>query len=416
MEYLPAKQNDGTVLPASRTISTNALWAPQNSDLTTSEDNYNFVSLGFGGSITLRMSGAIANGEGNDIRVTETTFGTSSGNCIRYPESIHAFASQDNCNWVYLGKGCQDTEFDLGPLDWAEYIRLVDASPLTSNYNGSVADGYDVDGVECLHGLIENPEMQDLGNSYAMDYISSMQGSKKNGTDVSPSRSNVNNALGAPQNTNTVNFYSLGFGGNIVLGLGYAIFDKPGDDIQVVETSYGNPACANYPEEALIEVSLDGELWTELQTLCLDGSVDLSSGGAFAAKYIRITDRSAQSSFGGSADAFDLDGIVVLQPGCATTNPSAQRFDNISVADEEATIDLVQTAVKNNFNMNIHVETLETVQISITSLMGQQITNSAIEVNGYAVQSVDLAGLSSGIYLISARSNTINETFKVFVK
>lgn len=416
IEYLPAKQNDGTNLPASRMISANALGAPQNSDLTTGEANYNFVSLGFGGSITVRMSGAIANGYGNDIRVTETTFGSMSGNCVRYPETILAFASQDNCNWVYLGSGCQDAEFDLGELNWAEYIRLVDVSPLSSNYNGGIADGYDVDGIECLHGLIDNPEMQDLGNSYAMSYVSYDQGPRKNGTPVSPSRSDANQALGAPQNTNTVNFFTLGFGGNIVLKLGYAIFDKPGADIEIVETSYGNPACASYQEEAMVEVSLDGSNWIDLGMVCLDGSVDLSVGGAIAASYVRITDHSAASNFGSTGDAYDLDGIIVLQPGCSTSNPTAQKLEDLSSPDEIANIDLVQSAAKNNFNMNFNVEKPELMNISVTSLMGQQISARSIEVNGYAVQNIDLAGLSAGVYLITARSASVNETFKVFVK
>ncbi|MEZ5172501.1 MAG: LamG-like jellyroll fold domain-containing protein [Bacteroidia bacterium] len=416
IEYLPAKQNDGTNLPASRMISTNALGAPQNSDLTTGEANYNFVSLGFGGSITVRMSGAIANGDGNDIRVTETTFGSMSGNCVRYPETILAFASQDNCNWVYLGSGCQDAEFDLGELNWAEYIRLVDVSPLSSNYNGGIADGYDVDGIECLHGTIDNPEMQDLGNSYAMSYVSSAQGPRQNGTPVAASRSDENQALGAPQNTNTVNFFSLGFGGNIVLKLGYAIFDKPGADIEVVETSYGNPACASYREEAMVEVSLDGSNWIDLGIICLDGSVDLSTGGAIAASYVRITDHSAASNFGSTGDAYDLDGIIVLQPGCSASNPTAQKLEDISSPDEIANIDLVQSVTKNNFNMNISVEKPEVMNIIVTSLMGQQISARSLEVNGYAVQNIDLAGLSAGVYLISARSASVNETFKVFVK
>ncbi|MCB0819892.1 MAG: DNRLRE domain-containing protein [Bacteroidetes bacterium] len=416
IEYLPAKQNDGTNLPASRMISTNALGAPQNSDLTTGEANYNFVSLGFGGSITVRMSGAIANGDGNDIRVTETTFGSMSGNCVRYPETILAFASQDNCNWVYLGSGCQDAEFDLGELNWAEYIRLVDVSPLSSNYNGGIADGYDVDGIVCLHGTIDNPEMQDLGNSYAMSYVSSAQGPRKNGTPVAASRSDENQALGAPQNTNTVNFFSLGFGGNIVLKLGYAIFDKPGADIEVVETSYGNPACASYREEAMVEVSLDGSNWIDLGIICLDGSVDLSTGGAIAASYVRITDHSAASNFGSTGDAYDLDGIIVLQPGCSASNPTAQKLEDITSPNEIANIDLVQSVTKNNFNMNISVEKPEVMNIIVTSLMGQQISARSLEVNGYAVQNIDLAGLSAGVYLISARSASVNETFKVFVK
>jgi hypothetical protein len=51
----------------------------------------------------------------------------------------------------------------------------------------------------------------------------------------------VMHALGAPQGTDVVNFVSLGFGGQITLTFDYLIYDKPGTDLTIVETSYSNP-------------------------------------------------------------------------------------------------------------------------------------------------------------------------------
>jgi hypothetical protein len=57
----------------------------------------------------------------------------------------------DNVNWTELGEICQDGEFDLGNVNYAQYIKIQDASPLSSNkFNGS-ADGYDVDAVMVLN-------------------------------------------------------------------------------------------------------------------------------------------------------------------------------------------------------------------------------------------------------------------------
>ncbi|MEX1188511.1 MAG: DNRLRE domain-containing protein [Bacteroidia bacterium] len=416
ISYEPAKQNDGIVLPDSRIIAGKALGVPQNNDNTVGEDDYNFVSLGFGGSITLRMSGPIANGEGNDLKVTETTFGTSSGNCTRYPETIMAFASQDACNWVYLGRGCQDTEFDLGELDWAEFVKLVDASPTDASYNGSVADGYDVDGVECLNGYRENPEMQDLGNSYAESVIDFAQGAKKNGTPVSMSRSFPELALGAPQNTNTVNFFSLGFGGSITLKLGYVVFDKEGNDIEVVETSYGNPSCASYSERALVEASLNGEDYFELGEICLDGMVDFSAQGLIAAQYIRITDRSAMSNFGSTADAYDLDGIIVLQPGCSTTNPDARKLEDLTSPDELGQISIAQGITKNFYSISFSsMEQSEKYVIEVYNISGQLVSSEKVSIPAATVTShqANLNSLTDGIYLVRAQSATNSQSFKV---
>lgn len=416
ISYNPLKRNDGSFLPASRTISSNALGAAQNSDSPTSEDVFNAVSLGFGGELTVRMSGKIANGEGNDLKVFETTFTPDAGNCIRYPERIQVFASQDNCNWVYLGSGCQDAEFDLGELDWAEYIRLIDISPIDGVYNNQVADGYDVDAIECLNGYKDSPVLQDLGANYATQVVNTNQQLRKNGTPVTLARSDASKVLGAPQNSNTVNFYALGFGGSITLKLGYVVFNKDGNDLQVVETSYGNPACSGYPEKANVEVSLDGSAWFDLGQICLDGGVDFSTQGINAVQFVRITDHSALSSFNASADGYDVDGIVVLQPGCGNSNNSARIEDDIWTKDETALVFVTQTITKDFTSLQvISANEDETLSIQLVSMTGQKVKSSTLNVNANssAQQLIDLSDLSSGVYLLSIQGKSGIESFKI---
>lgn len=418
VEYNPKKRNDGSNIPAERTIATRATLEPQGSDAATSEANVNFVSLGFGGSIVLRMSGPIANGEGNDITVFETTFSPNTENCNRYPESVQAFASQDGCNWVYLGEDCQNASFDLGPLDWAEYIKLVDVSPADHPFNNSISDGYDVDGVVCLHGLRENPVPQDLGNLYASTVESFNQGTRKNGTPVLLARSNPNNTLGAPQNNNTVNFFSLGFGGSIVLKLGYVAFDKEGSDLHIVETSFGNPSCTNYPEKANIEVSLDGVEYTDLGEICVDGSVDFASGGINAVQYVRITDRSMASQFNGSADAYDVDAIVVLQPGCSSTNTDQTKIaDNVLTPNETEQLNGISTIFDEQIQLSIETtEINEVIQIQIVGIDGKVLINESIQTGSSTLinQIYSLKGMSSGIYFVRGSSPSGSFTNKVF--
>jgi len=415
IDYSPAKRNDGNDILASRTIAEKAIGAPDNSDVSVSEANVNFVSLGFGGSITLKMSGPIKNGEGNDFKVYETTYGSMSGNCDRYPEKIKAFASQDNCNWVYLGEGCQDAEFDLGELNWAEYIRLVDVSPLGASYGNAVADGYDVDGIACLNGFEENPVMQDLGAKYATEVVKFTQKLRKNGTAVVANRSNPLQALGAPDGTDIINFASLGFGGSITLKLGYVVFDKEGDDVQIVETSFGNPSCAAYPERALIEVSLDNVNYIELGEICLDGTVDFATGGAKYAQYIRISDRSKATQFGGTADGYDVDGIVVLQSDCSNEDLSERIVDNVWTADETMGVNIYPNPFINNVNFEMINMNGGQVNISVMNYLGQEVAKFNVNAgnSNTFTQNVDLSNLKNGVYFLRVESNEGIETHKI---
>ncbi len=59
--------------------------------------------------------------------------------------------SMDNVTWTYLDEICQDGEIDVSNVNYAQYIKIQDASPMSSNkFNGS-ADGYDVDAVMVLN-------------------------------------------------------------------------------------------------------------------------------------------------------------------------------------------------------------------------------------------------------------------------
>ena len=418
MSYNVTKRNDGSDLLSTRTISANALGAPQNSDVAVDESMLNFVALGFGGSIVLRLSGPVTNGPGNDLRIVETTYGASSQNCLRYPERVQVYVSQDGCNWVYTSTGCQDVDIDFGPLNWAEYVKLVDVSPIDGVFENQIADGYDVDGIICLNGPELNPVMQDLGALYAVDYSDWNQGLRKNNTPVAGARSNPLMTLGAPQNTNTVNFAALGFGGSIILKLGYVVFDKPGNDLQLTETSFGNPSCASYPERALIEVSLDKITWISLGIYCLDAGIDFSTGGAIAVQYVRIQDRSARTSFSGTADGYDIDGLSVLQPGCSPVSDArlAVIEDDISTADEIGMLGVSPNPFKSEVALDIVSGSVnEQMLIRVMNITGQIVFSSSINIasNTSLKHILDLSILNAGMYFISVESKNSKETLKV---
>jgi hypothetical protein len=401
------KRNDGSTIPVEQSNPGRALGAPQN------DETGNYVSLGFGGSITLGFDGAIANGEGTDIRVTESTFNNAI--CRRFPEKVRAFASQDGCHFVYLGEGCQDSEFDLGSLEWAQYIKLVDASPLGVPYQGqTIVDGYDVDGVECLNGTLENPTpaVYEEGANEAISYT---PGLRRNGTPVEPARANPASALGIPQNTNTINFVSLGFGGSLVLKFDYVIFDNPvANDLKLIETSFGNPSCTSFPELVSVEVSLDGMNWISLGTVCQDGELDITSAGTI--QYVRLTDRSKASAFSGTADGYDVDGIVVINEACGNSNALSRLMDDVTFRDEEFSASAWPNPTHDQATLTIQTtESDNQVNIAVMNALGQVVKTERVLCDaGATVQhSLSLDGMNKGIYFVSIETASGKEVIRL---
>lgn len=189
-----------------------------------------------------------------------------------------------------------DNRFTSGSID-----LQVDSQ---ARYNGFVCDGQTWN---C--------------DKWADQVVSFDQGQRKNGSSVVAERSNPNSALGVAQNNDTINFVALGFGGELVLEFTNTIVNGAGNDVRVVETSFGNIAYANYPESADVFASQDGSSWQKLGVAQLDGSFDLENadGGPMAwAKFIKIVDTSntASPQFPSDADGYDVDAVEALNSNC----------------------------------------------------------------------------------------------------
>jgi hypothetical protein len=407
ISYTPTKRNDGSLVPAERRVTSKALGAPEG------DDALNFVSLGFGGEIVLKFASPIANGEGNDIKITETTYGSPT--CNRYPEKVQAFASQDGCNFIYLGERCQDAQFDLGEMTWAQYIKLRDVSPIDHPYNDGVADGYDVDAVECLHGAALSTPNDGLVAGSAQEVIHYEQGTRKNGTAIHPTRTNADNALGIPQNNDIgINFVSLGFSGSIIVKFDFVIFNKPGNDVRVVETSFGQQNCNSYHEQAYFEGSLDGSTWKPMGELCLDGELDLGDD-TYAIQYMRVTDRSPATLFTNSADGYDLDGILVLNSEC-TTDARISSFDNNTIPDEIAEVQIGPNPFRDEFNLNYESGSVdEKVNIRLFNYVGQMVHQESVSIpkNTKYSHEINAGKFPKGVYIVTLESGGQKQSLKV---
>lgn len=142
------KRKDGSSVLAARSVPTQGL-VLENGNYET-----NFYSLGFGGWIIVGFADIIVDAPGNDLRITEDTWGP-------YPvERADVYVSQNGTDWEKIGTADNTnsvnathttTEFDLASLGWtyAEFVKIVDTSdPAVHN---AIADGYDLNAVEALH-------------------------------------------------------------------------------------------------------------------------------------------------------------------------------------------------------------------------------------------------------------------------
>jgi hypothetical protein len=427
VSYTPAKRNDGSLIPTANRVATKALGIPEG------DNSLNYVSLGFGGEIVLRFASAVANGSGNDIAITETTFNNQS--CNRYPEKVDVFASQDGCHYSYLGQGCQDSQFDLGAMTWAKYIKLKDVSPVNHPFNNEVADGFDLDGISCLHGSA--PEINDgLVFGSAQEVVQYNQGTRKNGSPIHPTRINPLNALGIPQNDDlSIDFVSLGFNGSLTLKFDYAVFNQEGNDLWVVETSFGAPDCQTYPEAAYFEGSLNGISWYPMGTVCLDGTIDIGDG-VYAIQYLRISDRSPMAQFPNSADGFDLDGILVLNENCQVANNASGNinpnsikqttnritpnriafYDNNEIPDEIAEISVGPNPFQNTFKLHYETGTMnEKIDVNIYNYVGQLVHKQLLQIpkNTQSEQEINADHLPRGVYILSVESAGQKQSLKL---
>jgi len=138
-------KKNGSKVSARRSNAELALGIPEEND------NYNFVSLGFGGSIDIELNSIVADQPGNDFMVIETSFNDLNRSCSDYEETADVYVSANGEDYYFVGATCRDGEFDIAESGLMEiqFVRIVDTSD-PANFNGS-ADGFDVDGIFCMN-------------------------------------------------------------------------------------------------------------------------------------------------------------------------------------------------------------------------------------------------------------------------
>ncbi|MBP2831129.1 T9SS type A sorting domain-containing protein [Aquimarina sp. U1-2] len=145
VSFEQGKRKDGRKISRFRSNPHRALGTPNE------RKYFDFVSLGFGGAITIALNEKIFDNKNtNEFAVFESTGFFDNIPCQYFPETAEVFASADGVEFASLGTTCQDGEFDLadGNLDTAKYIKIVDVSD--RNVFPWFADGFDLDAIVCL--------------------------------------------------------------------------------------------------------------------------------------------------------------------------------------------------------------------------------------------------------------------------
>jgi glutamine cyclotransferase len=148
VEYIQGTQNDGSALNGNRTDATKALFAPERTDAMV------FVTLGYGGSVTFGFNGAVANLDGPDLEIVETSFGNAG--CAAYPEYADVYVSVDGDQYEFASTVCKSNPFvdisDAGAFEYVMFVKIVNNDTLSSTI-----DSFDLDGVVAIHNCDENP-------------------------------------------------------------------------------------------------------------------------------------------------------------------------------------------------------------------------------------------------------------------
>ena len=391
LDFYQGPQTNGSPVAADRSDPNTALGEPDRSNAPGG-----FVSLGVGGYITLAFDGIIVDQPGNDIRIWETSY---AGDDCSGPNDEHADIelSMNGIDFVYVGTVCRDGEVDMADAGFT----FVSAIRITNSDNTATLDGYDVDGVEAIHGC-EEPFTP--GECYAGNVFEYVQGVSNTGGPIATNRTDATQALGEPERTDALVFVSLGYGGSLTLEFNGSVPNGPGDDLEIVETTYNFTSCAAYPEYADIYVSLDGSDWHFAKTVCQeDPFVDISDAGDFThINYVRIDNNDDLST---TTDGFDVDGVVALH-NCifdVVWNPVAVEAQGLLTSYPNPTTGVSQVVFSTATTGRTIVEVYDMNGRSVATLfneVAQADREYRLDFNG--------AALPNGIYVY--RMTTDNET------
>ncbi len=159
-------------------------------------------------------------------------------------------------------------------------------------------------------------DMRWLGDT---DEVSVNQGKTKEGNAVPDIRTDNTKIFGVYDGTSGTEetFFSLGYGGEVIIKLGEPMWAKDGAYIELYEVTNG----ASYPEEkAEVYVSADGSNWESvgiasnqpgISSSSRPATVSLADFSGNVVNFIKIVDVTEDEKLENTADGYDLDAVQV---------------------------------------------------------------------------------------------------------
>lgn len=315
-------------------------------------------------------------------------------------------------------KGSHSNSFYLYSLDGNNGVAIdavINGQPFT------VVDG------DMASGCFDNQPVIIPGQCYATEVINYTQGNSKGGGNIAFNRTDASKAIGQPERVDANVFVSLGYGGSLTLAFDGAVPNMDGDDIEVVETSFGHPSCSSYPEFADVYVSQNGVDFFFARTICrTDGFVDISDAGNFDyITEVKIVNNNALST---TPDGFDVDGVVAvhncdeLQPALQETGDDSIEIDGISAKENSSEMISKLSSYPN--------PTAGPATIEFVPAQSGKATIVIMDMNGRIVQTlfnadavsgetytIDFDGLSltNGIYITRLTTSTESIINKIII-
>jgi hypothetical protein len=417
LNFFQGPKTNGQPVASDRSNPLLALGAPQLDNSAGS-----FFSLGVGGFIEIGFEGVVFDLPGNDILVVETSF--SGNNCgFGDDEFADIELSLDGINWVFHSTICRNEEIDIAVTG----LPYVAAIRISNSADTNTPDGYDVDGVVALQGCGDAPEVViEPGDCVASEVLEYNPVGN-----IAADRTNAENALGTPERDNTINFATLGFGGSLIIGFDGAAAALPGvDDLEVVETTFGNQNCQSFEERADVYVSqqvvadaseIDHSLFVLVGQSCTNGAFfDVHAATGFdyftLVKIVDVTPEAAQLT---NRDGYDVDGIVALNNACfGDDEPGDQAPAPATAQNQTITLTAYPNPSTGPVGINFNSGKEQAITVEVLDLSGRVVATLYRQVaNAGQDYRLDFDGsaLPNGLYITKLSSEEGVKIHKILI-
>ncbi|MCA1763822.1 MAG: choice-of-anchor L domain-containing protein [Flavobacteriales bacterium] len=277
-----------------------------------------------------------------------------------------------------------------------------------------------VDGDMASGCLIDPFGGETPGQCYATEVIEYVEGASSSGGSIAANRTDANQALNEPERTDELVFVSLGYGGSLTLAFDGFIPNEEGDDIEVVETTYGNNSCDSYPEFADVYFSVDGINYEFAKTICrADNFVDISDANEdwLFANFVRIVNSETSTT----PDAFDVDGVVALH-NCEDEEETAiaeeSAPDAVAASEPMAELSSFPNPTPGNSQVTFTIAETQRATLEVYDMQGRsvgQLFNADANAGQEYRFDFNASPLPEGVYVyrLTTESEVVIEKFMV---